>query len=104
MATSANTTCKCVHENKLGGVLSVVRVLNPLPQHWPGSIALQALERVDMTCQPIGKVLSCLCVLVQDQKYKEGCSLIEIALLHIAQARPQDGDQPPAQPQVAVQC
>ena len=79
-------------------------MLNPLPQHWPGSIALQALERRDSTCQPIGKVLSRLCVLAQDQKYKEGCSLIEIALLHIAQARPQEGDQPPSQHRVAVQC
>ncbi|CAK0748600.1 hypothetical protein CVIRNUC_001845 [Coccomyxa viridis] len=61
---------------------------------------------VDISCRGCYKKLGWhyLAATSPDQKYKEGCSLIEIALLHIAQARPQDGDQPPAQPRVAVQC
>ena len=42
----------------------------------------------------------------QDQKYKEGCCLIEVAALRIAPARPQECDvtATAAAHRIAVQC
>ena len=43
-------------------------------------------------------------MLLQDQKYKEGCSLIQVASLHIVQASPQEPEAAAAQHRIAVQC
>ena len=42
--------------------------------------------------------------LLQEQKYKEGCSLIEVASLHIMPARPQEPEAAAVQHRIAVQC
>ena len=45
-------------------------------------------------------------LLLQEQKYKEGCSLIQVAALRIVQASPQEPEPEPAavQHRIAVQC
>ena len=43
-------------------------------------------------------------MVLQEQKYKEGCSLIEVASLHIMPARPQESEALAVQHRIAVQC
>ncbi|CAL5225808.1 g8585 [Coccomyxa viridis] len=61
---------------------------------------------VDISCRGCYKKLGWhyLCAATPDQKYKEGCSLIEVASLHIMPARPQEPEAPAVQHRVAVQC
>jgi len=41
---------------------------------------------------------------MQEQKYKEGCSLIEVASLSVAKARPQEFEADTMQHRIAIQC
>ena len=66
--------------------------------------ATHVIDRATRRIHPLPAAALSDGMLLQDQKYKEGCSLIEVASLHIMPARPQDPEAPAVQHRIAVQC
>lgn len=75
-----------------------------LPQAVQGGEILSVQNVIRMTSISAKQCLHRINLPMQDQKYKEGCSLVEIASLHVVPARPQELDGPATQHRIAVQC